>query len=163
MPASKPTVPAALAGLVTMFRDAPGLEGAVIFDGPVVSESKAPAAIAVGFTGERMSRTGAYPEPGTPAVDYDAAVDGLVTAPQAETYTIRNLLAVLNGSGNAAAARERAYELLAECGQVIAGDKTLGGAVAMAHMGTHTLDQEQGPRGAVATIVFEVAVSGWTR
>lgn len=157
------TVPAALEGLVAALRAAPGLEGVDVYDGPVVSESKATAAISVGFTGERMSQTGAYPETTEAAVEVSSAPASLAgPADQAEQYTVQNMLAVLDGSRDVTAARTRAYKLLAAAGQAVTGDKTLGGAVAMARPGDHSLTQEQGQRGALVTIMFEVTVSAWT-
>jgi hypothetical protein len=156
------TVPAALSALVAALKDAPALAGVEIYDGPVVTESTALEAIAVGFTGERMSRTGAYPEPMQPVIQGQAAVTGIVVSPQEETYTIESMIAVLNGSGDIVAARTRAYALLGDCGQILAADKTLGGAVGMATIGSHALTQDPTPRGAIATLVFGIDVRAFT-
>lgn len=156
------TVPAAISGLVAAFSTWPDLTGVPVHDGPVVSESKALEGIVVGFTGERMSRTGAYPEQESPAADYVAAVDALTVTSQQERYSVRSVLAVLNGSKDIAAARQRAYDLLSFCGAAVAADKTLGGAVAMASMGTHQMTPEQAQRGALVTIVFSVDMQAWT-
>lgn len=158
------TVDAALKGLVAVLQAAPALEGVEVYDGPVVSESKATAAISVGFAGERLNRTGAYPETEQPAVDVTTAVAGLAgPADQSEQYNVTCLLAVLDGGKNIPAARARAYGLLNSVGDAVAADKTLGGAVAMARPGDHSLTQEQTSRGAVITIVFQVEVDAWTR
>lgn len=156
------TVDAALKGLVAAFRAAPGLEGVEVYDGPAVSDSTATAAVCVGFAGERMNRTGAYPETAEPAVEVTADQAGLAAGDQAEQYTIRNMLAVLDGGGDMTAARARAYSLLNAAADAVTADKTLGGAVAWARPGTHSLTQEQANRGAVVTIVFEVLVDAWT-
>jgi hypothetical protein len=156
------TVPAALSALVAALKDAPALSGTKIHDGPVVTESSALEAIAVGFTGERMSRTGAYPEPMQPVIEGQAVITGAVVSPQEETYTIQSMIAVLNGSNDLAAARTRAYALLGDCGQILAADKTLGGAVGMTSIGSHALTQDQTPRGAIATLVFGVDVRAFT-
>lgn len=158
------TVDAALQGLVAVLQAAPALEGVDVYDGPFVSESKANAAISVGFAGERLNRTGAYPETEQPAVQVTSAIAGLAgPADQAETYSVACLLAVLDGGKSIAAARARAYELLDGVGNAVAADRTLGGVVAQARPGDHSLTQEQTPRGAVVTIVFDVAVEAWTR
>jgi hypothetical protein len=164
MPGYTSTVPAAITGLIAVFKAAPALEGVAIHDGPNVSESKALEAIAVGFTGEHLSRTGAYPEIAQPVAEVTASLDGQLSLMSVrEQYPLRCMVAVMNGAKNIAAARTRAYELLSACGAAVAADKKLGGAVALAMLGSHTLSQQQMQRGAVATIVFEVNCDAWTR
>jgi hypothetical protein len=157
------TVPAALAGLVAAFRAAPGLDGVLILDGPEVTAAPVPEAITVGFTGQRMSHTGAYPEAASVDAEGDTALAGMALSGQEETYTVHNMVAVRDGSTDIAAARIRAYELLAACGAALTADKTLGGAVAMARITTSSLTQDQTQRGALATIMFDVAVNAYTR
>jgi len=156
------TVPGAITGLVSALKASPALEGVEVYDGPVVSESKALAAILVGFTGETMSRTGAYPVAEQPEVEVTATLEGLAVTPSRESYPIRNLLAVLNGAKNITAARTRAYSLLGGIGDAIKTDRKLGGAVALARLGDHTLKQEQTAKGALITVIFEVQCEGWT-
>lgn len=158
-----PTPPAAIAGLITAFQTWPGLAGVDVWDGPKVTEADAKQVIAVGFTGSRMSTTGVYPEPTTPAVEFTANYEGLAVIPLNEQYTVRSLLAVLNGSSDITAARTDAYGLLAACVSALAADKTLGQAVATARVGAHTLVQEQAPKGAIATIYFDVEITAWTK
>jgi hypothetical protein len=165
MPGWTSTVPAALLGLVAAFKATPGLDGVNVYDGPKVEGTSAREVVVVGFTGERMSHTGAYPEPSSPDVDVQASIAGMAVSPQEEKYTIHNMIAVLNGAagaGDIAAARARAYELLAACGAALAADPKLGGAVGLASPGAHSLTQDQGPRGATATIMFDVEVSAFT-
>lgn len=156
------SVPAALLGLAATLQAWPDLEGVEIWDGPNVTESKALAVIGVGWTGERMARTGAYPETVSPMADVTATIDAMTLTKAYEQYPIRNTLAVLNGGRSIVAARTRAYELLSACGAAIAADKKLGGAVAMAYLGNHTATQEQTQRGALVTIAFEVNCQAWT-
>jgi len=155
-------VDAALKGLVAVFEAAPALEGVDVYDGPAVSNSKATAALSVGFAGERMNRTGAYPETEQPAVSVTSAPAGLGGGDLAEQYLVQNMLAVLDGGKDIVAARQRAYDLLGAAGDAVAADKTLSGAVAWARPGGHSLTQEQTPRGAVITIVFEVEIEAFT-
>lgn len=157
------TVPAALAGLVSAFKAEPALEGVDVYGGPAVSESKALAAIMVGFAGETMARTGAYPVAEQPQVELTASLDGLSVTPSRESYTIQSLLAVLNGAKNVTAARTRAYQLLGGIGAAITADRKLGGAVALARLGGHSLKQEQTAKGALISVVFEVSCEAWTR
>jgi len=156
------TVPAALAGLAAAFSAAPGLEGVLILDGPEVTASTASEAVTVGFTGQRMSHTGAYPEAAAVDSEGDTALAGLSLSGQEETYTVHNMVAVRDGGTDIVAVRVRAYELLAACGAALAADKTLGGAVAMARITTSSLTQDQTQRGALATVMFDVAVSAFT-
>ena len=157
------TVPAAIAGLVAALK-AQELEGVEVYDGPAVSQSTALEVIMVGFTGETMSRTGAYPEPEQPEVDVTASLDmNLALLPVREQYPVRSLIAVLNGAGDITAATARAYELLAAVGAAVAADKKLGGAVALATLGNHSTTRSQTSRGALVSIVFDVMCDGWTR
>jgi hypothetical protein len=157
------TVPAAIAGLVAALK-AQELPGVEVYDGPAVSESTALEVIMVGFTGETMSRTGAYPEPEQPEIDVTSTLDGnLALLPVREQYPIRSLIAVLNGAQDVTAATERAYELLAAVGSAVAADKKLGGAVAMATLGNHATTRSQTSRGALVSMMFEVMCDGWTK
>jgi hypothetical protein len=72
------------------------------------------------------------------------------------------MIAVLNGGGDIVAARNRAYELLGVCGRAIQADKTLRGAVRMATISTGNLTQDQTPKGAIATLMFDVACEAFT-
>jgi hypothetical protein len=157
------TVPAAIAGLVSALK-AQELEGVEIYDGPAVSESKALEVIMVGFAGETMARTGAYPEPEQPEIEVTASLDmqlGLV--PVREQYPVRSLIAVLNGAKDVTAATARAFELLAAVGAALAADKKLGGAVALATLGNHSTTRAQTAKGALVSIVFDVNCDGWTK
>ncbi len=164
MPAAwAPTVPGAITGLIAALTKWPALEGVKVYDGPEVSSATELEVISVGFAGERMSTTGEYPEPSQPVIESAAQVEGLAVMPQAEAYTIRSMLAVLHGDGMIQPARERAYELLAACASALAADKTLGGAVQMARLGSHMMLQEQIPRGAIVTIYWDTAVSAYSK
>ena len=162
MPGYQSTIPAALAGLMATLTAWPDLEGVEVRDGPKVTESKALEVIGVGWTGEKMARTGAYPENVSPMAEVTTTVDTLSLTIAFETYPIRNVLAVLNGGRDIEPARTRAYALLSACGAAIAADKKLGGAVGMAYLGNHSMTQEQTQRGALVTIAFEVNCQAWT-
>ena len=69
---------------------------------------------------------------------------------------------VLNGQNDLPAARARAYALLAACGAVIRGDRSLGGTVGDSHISSHSLRQAQTPDGTVATVTFTVACDTFT-
>jgi hypothetical protein len=157
------TVPAAIAGLIAMFKASAALAGVEVYDGPTVSESKAREVIAVGFTGETLSRTGAYAEASQPVAEVTTSFDGqLALGRVREQYPLRSMLGVLNGAKNSPAARARAYEMLDAIGAAIAADKKLGGAVALAYLGDHVFTPSQNQRGAIAEIGFEVVCDAWT-
>jgi hypothetical protein len=161
-PAWSTTAPAALTALVALFRAAPGLSGVAVFDGPVVSERKANEAVCVGFTGQRMNRTGAYPEAPEAGVEHEFQPPELGMT-QLDRYTIHNMAAVLNGARDGMpAARARAYDLVTIAAAALAADKTLGGVVKMASVSSASLTQEPSQRGFTATVVFDVAVEAFT-
>jgi hypothetical protein len=147
------TVPDALNGLLVALRGTAALDGVAVFDGPVVSGSTAMEVITVGYTGGEDEDS----------ADATEAITGLSVQQQRERYTVRCAASVRNGSADLAAARNRAYELLGYVGGALAADKRLGGAVMMASLGAHQLRQAQDSRGALATVVFEVAVDAMTR
>lgn len=147
------TVPDAIAGLLAALRGSAALDGVAVFDGPVVNGSTAMEVITVGYTGGEDEDS----------ADATEAIAGLSVQQQRERYVVRCAASVRNGSADMAAARTRAYELVGYVGGVLTADKTLGGAVMKASLGAATLRQAQDSRGALATVVFEVAVDAMTR
>lgn len=146
-------VPAAMTALLAAFQAAPALAGADVRDGPVVTASAALEAVLVGWTGQP---------------DDQLAADATVTpqvfgdADDREVFAIRCAALVLNGENDMAAARARAYALLAACGAVVRADRRLGGTVGDSHIGTHALRQRPTPDGIVATVTFTVACDTFT-
>lgn len=148
--------PAVVEALVTAFKASSDLDGVTIYDGANVTASPALEVVAVGFSPERMSRTGTYPEPPGPEIESTFDFAGLSVLPQKETLSLVSTIAVRNGSGDQVAARARAYAILNACGAVVAADKTLGGVVMLARIASHNLTLDQETRGADATISFTV-------
>lgn len=146
-------VPDAITALLAAFRAAPALTGTDIRDGPVVTGSAALEAVLIGWTGQAGDSLAA-----------DAAVNPEVfgDADDRELFTIRCAATVLNGQNDMAAARNRAYALLAACGAVIRADRRLSGTVGDSHIASHTLRQEQRPDGSQATVTFTVACDTFT-
>jgi hypothetical protein len=146
-------VPAAVTALLAAFRAAPALVGVDVRDGPAVIASAALEAVLVGWGGQPADTLAA-----------DAAVSPEVfgDADDRELFTIRCAALVLNGQNDLAAARTRAYALLAACGAVVRADRRLSGTVGDSHIGTHTLRQTQTPDGTVATVAFTVACDTFT-
>jgi hypothetical protein len=146
-------VPDAMTALLAAFRAAPALSGADVRDGPVVTGSAALEAVLVGWTGQPDDQLAA-----------DAAVNPEVfgDADDRELFSIRCAALVLNGQNDIAAARTRAYALLAACGAVVRADRRLSGTVGDSHIGTHSLRQDQRPDGSQATVTFTVACDTFT-
>jgi hypothetical protein len=146
-------VPDAITALLAAFRAAPALAGTDIRDGPVVTGSAALEAVLIGWTGQ----------PGDSlAADATVNPEVLGDADDRELFTIRCATTVLNGQNDMAAARNRAYALLAACGAVIRADRRLSGTVGDSHVSSHTLRQEQRPDGSQATVTFAVACDTFT-
>lgn len=151
------TAPAALAGLTSAFKASPDLSGVPVRDGPLVTGSSALDVVLVGWNGQEGDDT---------AVDGSSQLEGLA-GDDAESYEIRCAVLSTKGGGKPdvalAAARARAYELLAACGQAIKRDRTLGGAVMQAAISGHSLRQTPAPKGITAAIQFTVACSAIAR
>lgn len=147
------TVPAALGGLVSTLRAADALSGVQVSDGPVVGGSAATEVVIVGWTGD---------DGATEAVEGSDEIGDLGGSRSREQYTIHSAILVTRGSADIAAARTRAYELLAVVGGALAADPRLGGAVMMAQLELVNLRQAQTQRGAQASVLFDVAVDAFT-
>jgi hypothetical protein len=146
-------VPAAITALLAAFRAAPALASVDVRDGPQVTASAALETVLVGWNGQPSDQVAA-----------DAAVSPEVfgDADDRETFAIRCAALVLNGQNDLAAARTRAYQLLAACGAAIRADRRLGGTVGDSHISTHSLRQTQTPDGTVAAVTFGVACDTFT-
>ena len=144
-------VPDAMDALVAALTVAPELDGVTVRDGASVSQSTVKEIVSVGFTGEEAQSD----------AETTATADGLAGTDR-ERFTIRCAAAVLRGSTDLPAARRRAYELLSAVGAVLGRDRTLGGTVLRAMVGSHTLTQDQTDRGAQAVVVFGVDCDAFT-
>ena len=146
-------VPDAITALLAAFTAAPALAGVEVRDGPVVAASAALEAVLVGWNGQSSDQL---------AADAGVTPEVLGDADDREQFTIRCAAMVLNGQNDMAAARARAYALLAACGAVIRADRRIGGTVGDSHIGSHSLRQVQTPDGTVATVTFSVACDTYT-
>jgi hypothetical protein len=148
-----PTAPAAITALLAAFGRELGLAGVEIHDGPAVTASAALEAIIVGWYGIKGDAL---------AVESQITPAGLGAHPGREAYEILCAVEVRDGSGDLAAARARAYALVAACGSALGADQTLGRVVMMARLGRVSLAQMQDPQGALAVIEFTVACDAFT-
>lgn len=154
MPGWTSSVPGAVDSLLALLRDDPALTGVTVLDGPTVTADPILEAVTVG-----------YEDPETAAaVTGTSAPEGLARARDLETFTIACAAEVLlNASTDLSAARVRAYELLGFVGQILADHHNLNSAVMMAHLGAHTLSQEQTQQGALVRIAFGVDCEAYSQ
>lgn len=146
------TVPAAINGLVAVFKAADGLSGVTVLDGPAIASQAALKVLAVGWTSVM----------GEVAVEAQSAPDALGGRRSEEEYTVRCTVAVLSGSTGVGAARESAYGIFGAACDAVGQDQRLGGAVMRAYVGGHSLVPEQTDRGMQINLTFEVNVEAFT-
>jgi hypothetical protein len=148
------SVPAAITALVTAFRTSTslGLAGVPVRDGPELVQESGLEAVAVGYTGDANEDV----------VTGTASPEGLAVLPDRERYAVTCAIEVVDPGSDLAAARARAYVLHAACGQAVAVDHTLGGAVLRASLGIGSLQQQQTSSGALARVVFPINVDAFT-
>ncbi len=151
------TVPAAMAGLVTLVG---GRVAALVIpaggtrpqvkDGAQVGSQGTREAIDIGYQDEDHAAVEAVidPEESVPVADL-------------EHYTINCAIRILKAR-DIVAARNRAFELLALVGGAIKSDRTLGGAVMTARVTSYSLEPTQSIGGALAPILFGVTCTAWT-
>lgn len=148
------TVPAVLAAIIAAFKDSPDLAAPVaVRDGPVVTGSNATDAVIVGWYGMEADDL---------AVEGQDTPEGLAGEPDREQYTVRCAAMSLDGGGNVARARTRAYELLAACGAAVYADRRLGGLVMRATMGSSSLRQLADEKGLTAIVEFSVDIDAFS-
>jgi hypothetical protein len=138
--------------LVAAFNAAPELAGVTVRDGPSTSQATVREVISVGYTGTE----------GESDAESQLMTEGLGGSSDREQFTIRCAAAALRGTTDLPAARQRAYELLSAVGVAIARDRTLGGVVMRAMVGSHSLTQGQTSDGAQAVVVFEVSCDAYS-
>jgi len=141
--------PAAMAALAATFKTIP-LNGEVR-DGPEVGDSAAWEVITVGYVG---------PDDDT-AVEASSTPGGLGMR-EREQYTVNCAVAVVNGDEDIRAARQRAFDLLAQCGLRLAADPKLAGSVMKAEISSWSLREDMATGGAHARLRFGVGIDAFT-
>lgn len=147
------SVPAVLQALVSTLSGAPALEGVPVFDGPALDGTSQDAVVTIGYTGD--------PDDPSTVTGQDE-YDGMSTARSREQYTVRCAVSVRDGTGDPAAPRTRAFDLLSAIGGVLAANPSLGGACMQAGIGAWNLIDDQATTGAVATIAFGIDVDAFS-
>jgi hypothetical protein len=148
------SVPGVIGALVAAFRTSTGLglAGVPVRDGPALTDTPGVEAVAVGYAGDQAEAI----------VTGTASPEGLGVLPDRERYAVTCCIEVIDGDGDIAAARTRAYQLHAACGAAIAVDHTLGKTVLRASIGIGSLQQKQTSGGAMARVRFPVNVDAYT-
>jgi len=145
-------LPTAMDRLVAVFGAWPALADVTVLDGPSTSQKTLQQVLTVGWTG------------GDDETDAESTLltEGVGGGIDREQFTIRCAVAVLVGADDLSGARRRAYAVLSEAGAAIGADRTLGGVVMRAMIGSHSLSQGLTPKGAQAVLVFEVSCDAYT-
>lgn len=139
------TVNAAISGFLTALRNSSALTGIALHDGPP-STSETPEWIAVGYQpGSTESVTMVY--------DW-AQIGGQRSE---ETYDILCSFAAHTGDADMSLRRARAFTIRDAIAAAITTDRTLGGAVRLAHMSEAVMHQEQTSRGAAIGFTFTLS------
>jgi hypothetical protein len=150
------SIPAAIPAIVAAWKTWPalGLAGVPVLDGPDASQGQRTEAVAVGYTGDQNESVAGG----------SASPEGLAVLPDRERYAVTCCIEAYDPAGGTdiTAARTRAYDLHAACGQAIAADHTLGKTVLRASLGIGSLQQQQTTNGALARIVFPVNIDAFT-
>jgi len=147
------TFPAAVAGLTAALRRNAGLAGVLVGDMVSLTDTNAEEAVIAAYAGTDDDT----------AAEGSLAQEGYGGAQDREAYDIHCVIAVRAGGGNLAAARARAFVLLAACGQALAEDRELGGAVMTAVITSWSLLLDFSlDEGALARIRFNVSIDAFT-
>lgn len=149
------TCPAAIAGLLQALGRSADLAGVLVTDGIPVADETVEETIIVGYTAGD----------GENAAEGDVAQEGYGGATDREQYAIHCAAAVRNSDPEQlAAARSRVFVLFGACGQAIATDRKLGGAVMTAALGAWSLSAEHPADvgGIYTEIRFDVSVDAYT-
>lgn len=146
-----PSAPQAITRIVARFKAADALGSAEVRDGPSIVNREAPEVLAAGWSGG----------------EDDADADGNFTAEgygpaDREHYSVHCAASVLNGDGDIAAARTRAFALSSSAMAAVSADHTLGGLVLRAMPGGWSLRQQQADFGMIATVFFDIDIDSFT-
>jgi hypothetical protein len=142
----------ALDRLVQLAQSAESLVGVTVRDGPSLESDTDLRVLYIGWSG------------GDTDTDAETQVgaEGLDGNPDREASVIRCTAFVRNGDADIPTTRADAYDIVSGLGAALDTDRTLGGTVMRASIGSHTLTQQQTSRGANVAISFEVDLDAFT-
>lgn len=144
------TIPAVLAALVAATRAA--LPELTVFDGQP-DRDVPDECVVIAFTGDGREA----------AVEDTRSVEEMTRERDRERYEITNLATSWLGSEqDMAAVRLRAFSFVDAVARSLAADQTLGGACMRARVSVAGLSQMQTENGAVATVMWTVAVDAFS-
>lgn len=139
------TVNAAIAGFIAQLEASSDLTGVTVHDGPPTT-SETPDWIAVGY------------QPGSTesvSMTWDWAQIG--GSRSEETYDVLCSFATTSGDEGMTARRTRAIAIRDAIAAALSTDRTLGGAVRIAHLSEGVIHQEQTNRGAAIGFTFTLS------
>lgn len=139
------TIPAAIDGLIAVLAASPDLKSVKIIDGqPTTETPKDFVAVAYAEDGDAVS---GMQEPAS-----------LGNLRRSETYEITCMVSAWNGGTVMKSVRDRAFEIFGAVETAVRAGGTLDGSVTFADISRIGLSQYQTEQGAVADIMFSVAV-----
>jgi hypothetical protein len=142
------TAPAVITGVVAT------LDAAVdarVLDTTIVSDASTSETVNIGYQNDDQ-----------PAIEAQVNLEGQGANPDREQYTIHCAVRVQK-SKDIVAARQRAFDLLGQCGAAIKANKTVGvPGVLMAHISGWALLPQLGRTGALATVLFDIDIDAFT-
>lgn len=142
-------VPWAIDALLNALQTAPGMSRVKILDGPWIDRPSEQDVIAVGWLGEDGEAT----------VEFNSDIAGLDST--RETFDLLGRVSSWRGGTLMKPVRDAADALIETVRDVLAADRTLGGAVTRARLVTLSLREYQTTQGAVADFDFAVHVDAF--
>jgi hypothetical protein len=130
----------------------PDFAAVKVTDGQAISTGKTPEVVSIGWSGE---------EDDTQAEGTET-LEGLGAFPNRTAFRIHCAVHVLKGTTDVAETRQRAADIMAAIGQVIAADPKLGGTVMRASISDWQLHPPQVQRGVYVKILFDVTCDAYS-
>ncbi|KAF4408657.1 hypothetical protein [Streptomyces lycii] len=140
-------IPAVLDALYGRLAAAPALSEVTVTDGPLVSDSRAPDWVLVGFDGDAE---GAF-EAATADEDWSSLGLG-----RSERISVPITLIASSGDTDVRTVRNRVFQMAAAVRQVLADDPSLGLNSAQCAVQSSTLQQPQTDQGATARLTLSL-------
>lgn len=140
-------IPAAIDGILAALRDAPGLAGVQIIDGPTTADVPGDV-IAIGLAPDDLE------------INARHTVAGLLTGQQ--EFDVMCLARSWSGSTNLKPRRDRAFALVSAVQAALDTDRSLGEAVTQARISSVIYIPAQiASQGALVTVVFHIQIDAF--
>jgi hypothetical protein len=144
-------VPQAIDGLLACFRGYAGLAGVEVHDGEFTGSYLPEELISVCFDDEN------------PPVQGAQSPSELGALRRQESFSIRNIVSVARGDDDISSARARVFSLFAQIEGALRANPQFAGADTYGDIRGYSYSQDQTDQGAVATVIFEVAMQPFRR